>query len=110
MWYHRVVRHWRRKDMEAAMSERAAIGPFGREGDWLRCCFHAHTTASDGMLPPAMLCRFYAMGGFDVLAITDHDLLTPPPAELDADAAKLLVLPGSELSLRAPVSGGPLHV
>src|SRR5207253_9069033 len=65
-----------RNETDTGMRERATVGPFGRDGLWLRCSLHAHTTESDGMLPPAMLPRYYAMGGFDVLAITDHDLLT----------------------------------
>lgn len=85
------------------------IEPFGEGGVWLRCQFHAHTTRSDGMLDPAMLQRYYAMGRFDVLAITDHDMLTTLP-DVDPNHAGLLLLPGTEISLRAPVGGGPLHL
>jgi hypothetical protein len=67
---------------------------------------HAHTTESDGWLTPTMLRRYHAIAGFDVLAITDHDRFTPAP-EGDDD---LLLLGGVELSLKAPASGGPLHV
>lgn len=91
------------------MSLDGSISPFGDEGVWLRCSLHAHTTMSDGMLDPYMLRRYYAMGGFDVLAITDHDQLTPAPDRED-DEAPIVLLPGVEISLRAPVSGGPLHV
>jgi hypothetical protein len=91
------------------MSADGAVRPFDGDGVWLRCSLHAHTTESDGMLSPFMLRRYYTLGGFDVLAITDHDLLTPPPEQADR-GPMLLLLPGAELSLRAPVSGGPLHV
>jgi hypothetical protein len=89
------------------------IGPWdGAEGVWLRCQLHAHTTESDGWLSPAMLRRYHATAGYDVLAITDHDRLTeipPPHAGFGGDDG-LVVLPGTELSLSAPHSGGPLHL
>src|SRR5215217_5318219 len=89
------------------------IGPWdGVEGVWLRCQFHAHTTESDGWLSPPMLRRYHALAGYDVLAITDHDRLTeiPPPHRGFGEDDGLLVLGGTELSLTAPRSGGPLHV
>jgi hypothetical protein len=46
------------------------------------------------------------MAEYDVLAITDHDKMTPIPDNTD----NLLVIGGTELSLTAPKSGGPLHV
>lgn len=84
-----------------------SIAPFDdAPGVWLRCALHTHTTNSDGWLPPAMLRRYHATAGYDVLAITDHDQFTPPPTGRD----DLLLLGGAELSLVAPASGGPLHV
>ena len=89
------------------------IAPWdGADGVWLRCQLHAHTTESDGWLSPVMLRRYHALAGYDVLAITDHDRLTeipPPHAGFGADDG-LLVLGGTELSLKAPRSGGPLHL
>lgn len=87
----------------------SAIGPFAHAGVWLRCALHCHTTQSDGMLSPAMLRRYYSMGHYDVLAITDHDQLTPQP-DAHSDDDDLLLLPGTEISLRSPESGGPLHL
>lgn len=90
------------------------IAPWdGADGVWLRCQLHAHTTESDGWLSPAMLRRYHAGAGYDVLAITDHDRLTEiPPPHGGAHPADdgLIVLGGTELSLKAPNSGGPLHV
>jgi hypothetical protein len=84
-----------------------SIAPFdGAEGVWLRCAFHVHTTASDGWLTPEKQRRYHAWAGYDVLAITDHDRLTPEPAGSDG----LLIIGGTEISLRAPKSGGPLHL
>ena len=56
------------------------ISPFdGRSGHWLRCALHVHTTASDGWLNPHIQRQYHVWGGFDVLAITDHDMFTPEP-------------------------------
>jgi hypothetical protein len=83
------------------------IGPFNNQpGVWLRSAFHVHTTESDGWLTPLIQRRYHAMAEYDVLAITDHDKLTPIPDNDDT----LLVIGGTELSLTAPKSGGPLHV
>ncbi len=79
---------------------------FDAEGIWLRCNLHAHTTNSDGFLAPAQLVQLYDQAGYDVLAISDHDQLTPHP-EVDTD---LILLSASEISLRAPQTHGPLHV
>jgi hypothetical protein len=77
------------------------VNPFEHGGIWLRCALHAHTTNSDGELPPDKLVRHYEWAGFDVLAITDHWVRTVEPS-----TERLLVLPGTELNARA---GGPEH-
>jgi predicted metal-dependent phosphoesterase TrpH len=93
------------------MAEARGIAPFGTDGIWLRCNLHAHTTASDGMLDPFMLRRYYTLGGYDALAITDHDMLTAAPRDEERGQERMaLLVPGTEITLRAPVSGGPLHV
>lgn len=71
----------------------AGVSPFGRDGIWLRCALHAHTTNSDGELSPDMLVRHYEWAGFDVLAITDHWVRT-----VERSTRKLLVIPSTELN------------
>lgn len=84
-----------------------AIAPFDNQpGAWLRCAFHVHTTNSDGWLQPHKQRDYHVWGGYDVLVITDHDSFTAEPDGID----DLLVIGGTELSLTAPKSGGPLHV
>lgn len=41
---------------------------------------HDHTTESDGSYTPAEVVAYYAAAGYDVLALTDHDLVTTQPA------------------------------
>ena len=75
--------------------------PFRGAGLWLRCALHAHTTNSDGELPPDKLVRHYEWAGFDVLAITDHWVRT-----VEESTERILVIPGTELNAQA---GGPEH-
>ena len=67
--------------------------PFTADGTWLRCALHAHTTQSDGELPPEKLVEHYSRAGYDVLAITDHWRRTETPS-----GERLLVVPSAELS------------
>jgi predicted metal-dependent phosphoesterase TrpH len=83
------------------------IAPFdGQDGVWLRSAFHVHTTESDGWFTPVMQRRAHAWAHYDVLAITDHDMYTQEPPGDDG----LLIIGGTELSMTAPKSGGPLHL
>ncbi len=73
------------------------IDPFSTEGVWLRCALHAHTTESDGDLPPDALAAHYERAGYDVLAITDHWKATTA-----ASTDRLLVVTGVELNCILP--------
>jgi predicted metal-dependent phosphoesterase TrpH len=79
--------------------------PFARDGEWLRCALHTHTTNSDGELPPPMLVRHYEWAGFDVLAITDHWVRTDAPSRNG-----LLVVPSTELDAALDERGRGAHV
>ena len=70
--------------------------PWSSAGEWLRCALHAHTTESDGELPPDFLACHYERAGYDVLAITDHWKRT------DARAEHILVVPSVELNCTLP--------
>lgn len=63
---------------------------------------HAHTTASDGILPPTELFHKAMKEGVDVLAVTDHDticgLQEATIAAKNAKNAKTEILPGIEIS------------
>ncbi|MFN8532373.1 MAG: hypothetical protein U0556_02360 [Dehalococcoidia bacterium] len=67
----------------------------------LKVALHAHTVRSDGTLTPNELLRRYAEHGFDVVAITDHDMeLTDDDVSRLNVPDGLLVLRGSEVSYR----------
>ncbi len=68
------------------------IAPFADGGSWLRCQLHCHSTASDGDSTPEEVAATYLALGCQVLAITDHWLIT----RVEADG--LLTIPASELS------------
>jgi hypothetical protein len=73
------------------------VDPFRAPGLWLRAALHAHTTNSDGELPPWALAAHYASAGYDVLATTDHWIRTEIP---DDEARGLVVVPSVELNAR----------
>jgi len=99
------IEKWRLREVSVAVV--GGIAPFdGESGVWLRCALHSHSTESDGWLSPEMLRRYHAFGGYDVLAITDHDRYTSEPSGDD----DLIIIGGTEISLVAPKSGGPLHL
>ena len=77
------------------------VNAFEETGVWLRCALHAHTTNSDGDLPPDKLVRHYEWAGYDVLAITDHWFRT-----VERSTRKTLVIPSVELNAQA---GGAEH-
>jgi hypothetical protein len=79
--------------------------PFEAAGTWLRCALHAHTTNSDGELPPEHLVRHYEWAGFDVLAVTDHWVRTAVPS-----GERTLVIPSAELDASLAVPGRVAHV
>jgi predicted metal-dependent phosphoesterase TrpH len=67
--------------------------PFERDGVWLKCALHTHTTESDGEAEPRFLVRYYQEAGFDTVAITDHWRLTLVPS-----TDRLLTIPAAELT------------
>lgn len=80
----------------------AAIDPFRAGGRWYRACLHAHTTNSDGLMPPESLVRHYRTAGFDALAITDHWHITDATERSTDD---FLVLTGVEYNARGSEAG-----
>jgi hypothetical protein len=69
------------------------------EAVWLRGNLHAHSTGSDGSLPPQEVVDRYAGLGYDFLMISDHDVLTDPAG---LDPRGMLLIPGYEVSAAGP--------
>lgn len=70
------------------------VHPYLNRGRWLRGNLHAHTTNSDGKFSLSELVRHYEERGYDFLAVTDHDKLTP----IDDVETPLILLRGCEVS------------
>ena len=71
-------------------------------GNWLRGNLHAHTTQSDGRLPPQELIDAYAERGYDFLAITDHDVYTSKEDHESLDARGIILVTGIEATANGP--------
>lgn len=74
-----------------------------------RVDLHAHTTASDGVHPPAELVRVALDAGLTHLGVTDHDSTEGlSGASSAAQGTGLTIVPGVELSTDVP--DGEVHV
>jgi predicted metal-dependent phosphoesterase TrpH len=62
---------------------------------WLKGNLHAHTTLSDGELPPDDMLDAFTRRGYDFVALTDHDAVASPHEHLHP---QILFLPGVEHS------------
>ena len=71
--------------------------------DWIKCEFHCHTTNSDGKLSPREVLKLYKKNGYDVVAITDHDIFTKP----DYIPEDLLWIPAEEFTV--DIRGLPIY-
>ncbi|GIV19205.1 MAG: phosphotransferase [Armatimonadota bacterium] len=62
---------------------------------WLKGNLHAHTTLSDGELPPDDMLDAFVRRGYDFVALTDHDVVALPNEQ---HPPQILFLPGVEHS------------
>jgi len=77
---------------------------FEASGMWIKGNLHAHTKNSDGLLSPEEVINYYFSHGYDFLAITDHEKITKVTSE------KLLLIPGTEVSVGKGILGDSYHV
>ena len=83
------------------------INPFDAPGAFLKGGLHVHTTASDGALTPEETLRRYRAGGFDFLALSDHESVTFPAEIPDG----LIWIPAVEYASRKmEPPGGQWHI
>jgi hypothetical protein len=81
--------------------------PFAAPGVWLRGNLHLHTTASDGLRAPAEAAGWFAAHGYDFVAITDHETVTPRP---DGLPDTFLTLTAAEVAAGTNLAGEPYHL
>jgi hypothetical protein len=72
----------------------SSISPFDQPGMWLRGNLHTHTTASDGKVSPEEAVSWFADHGYNFLAITDHERVTP----FSVAGRPLTLIPGAEIT------------
>ncbi|MBI4977136.1 MAG: CehA/McbA family metallohydrolase [Spirochaetes bacterium] len=72
--------------------------PFSAAGNWYKGALHAHTKESDGGLTPVEAANHYKTGGFDFLAITDHNKQTVIDSSV-FNAKDFLLIPGEEIDV-----------
>lgn len=72
---------------------------------------HLHSTASDGILPPAKVVEAARAAGLTVIALTDHDTVAGVhEAVLAGEGRGVRVISGVELSAHEDASGREVHV
>ena len=84
----------------------SGVNPFALPGRWYKGNLHAHTTNSDGSLPPEEAVARYHAAGYDFLALTDHWRIT----ETAPPASGFLLLLGTELDGGASEIGDTFHL
>jgi hypothetical protein len=81
--------------------------PFESSGSWYKANLHCHTTTSDGECSVAERISQYKRQGYNVLAITDHELTNNLTGLSDKD---FLVLQGMETHPPCPQGGDLYHL
>lgn len=86
---------------------------FANPGRFFRGNLHTHSTASDGALAPAEVCRRYAEAGYDFIALTDHFLARfgwPVTDTRPHRTNRFTTLLGAEVHTPAMLNGEPWHI
>jgi hypothetical protein len=84
------------------------LNPFSHPGRWYRGVWHCHTTESDGARAAEDVVAWYAGRGYDFLAITDHNRVTPAPRS--AVAGGVVLVPGVEVDAGRTGIGTAFHI
>ncbi len=72
-------------------------------GSFYKANLHTHSTVSDGQLTPAQLKEMYVRHGYQILALTDHELLVD---HSDLNDDNFLTLTSYEYAIIESVEGG----
>jgi hypothetical protein len=87
--------------------------PFDLPGRFWRGGLHAHSTRSDGALPPQEACERYRAAGYDFAVITDHfrsEYGFPLTDTRPCRSPGFTTLPGAELHAPATEHSGEWHI
>jgi len=79
--------------------KRRFANPFELKGKWYKANLHAHTTTSDGRASPPDRVEQYRRGGYDVLALTDHNVLNDISS---LPKGNMLLISGVEYNPKCP--------
>jgi len=79
---------------------------FDEGGLWVKAALHCHSKGSDGSLSPRGVVEFYKDRGYEVVSITDHNVVTL----LKDDIEGVLTIPGVELSVGRSKCGSSYHI
>ncbi len=83
------------------------LAAFTAKGPWYKGNLHTHTTNSDGRFEPQATVDLYAQGGYDFLAISDHNTVTETA---DLDARGMALIPSVELHGGTAEMGQDYHL
>jgi hypothetical protein len=95
------------------VGDRVSDLPFGLPGRFWRGGLHAHSTRSDGALPPQEVCQCYRAAGYDFAVVTDHfraEYGFPLTDTRRYRAPGFTTLPGAELHAPATEHSGEWHI
>lgn len=89
------------------------LGPFAQPGRFYKGNLHTHSNVSDGVLPPAEVCRRYRERGYDFLCLSDHFLPAYGHPVTDTRALRsdgFTTLTGAEVHVPATRLGEKWHL
>lgn len=79
------------------MEDRRKVFIDVREGSWHKGNLHAHSTVSDGKLPPRRVAEMYADRGYSFLAFSEHQIYTNWSC---LQQPGFVIIPGMERNMR----------
>jgi hypothetical protein len=100
-----------RRTCLAAVALLAALGTApGWATEWVKGNTHAHSTLSDGNLPPEGALGWYRDHGYGFAFLTDHHTCAPASVFASLTTPTFVALPGEEISSTAGDVAGSVHV
>ena len=80
------------------LSEVKTIQVIFKPEGWYKGQLHCHTTNSDGVLPVSQVIQMYREAGYDFVAVSDHNKVTPTEQYSDTD---FVTIPNDEFTYGA---------